>query len=109
MTFEEVVQAQKEQDSVGALARVKKLGIRRSSRHPVDMVVRIQRYNGAVAEGICTDANERGFGVKVDIALRVGEIVQLTVGHSNDAQTFPARVIWKQDERVGFYCTELMA
>ena len=106
MTFEELVQAQKEQESAAALARVKKLGIRRSSRHPVDMVVRIQRHNGAVAEGICTDANEHGFGVKADIPVRVGEIVQLTVGHSNDAQTFAARLIWKQDDRLGFYCLE---
>jgi PilZ domain len=107
VTIEEVLQALKEQESVTALARVKKLAIRRSARHPVDMVVRIERHNGTVAEGICTDANERGFGVRTDIAVRVGEIVQLTIGQSNDAQTFSARVIWKQDERVGFYCMEL--
>jgi hypothetical protein len=77
---------------------------RRSERRPVSVAIRIQRHDGSVAEGRCIDASDEGFGVSADVILQVGETVRLTIGRSEKAPSFIARVVWQHESRIGLYC-----
>jgi PilZ domain len=77
---------------------------RRSQRAPLEVCVRIQRRGGSAVEGRCVDASEEGFGIFADLPLEVGEIVRLTIGRAISSPTFIARVVWRQQSRVGLYC-----
>lgn len=77
---------------------------RRSQRHPLNVAIRIQRHDGSVAQGRCVDASDEGFGVSADVALDLGETVRLTIGRSDKAPTFIARVVWQYESRIGLYC-----
>ena len=77
---------------------------RRAPRRLLDVAIRIQRLDGSIVEGRCVDASELGFGVIADLPLDVGETVRLTIGRSDKAPTFIARVVWEHDSRIGLYC-----
>ena len=77
---------------------------RKSARQPLDVRVRVQRGDGTTAEGRCVDASPEGFGITLSLPLDIGEILRLTIGRSEKAPTFSARVVWQQDARVGLFC-----
>jgi hypothetical protein len=77
---------------------------RKSARQPLDVRVRVQRGDGTAREGRCVDASSEGFGITLDVQLEIGEILRLTIGRSENAPTFSARVVWQQDARVGLFC-----
>ena len=89
--------------SIAAMSTLSSLE-RKSARQSLDVCVRVQRGDGTSAEGRCVDASPEGFGITLSMPLEIGEILRLTIGRSDKAPTFSARVVWQQDARVGLFC-----
>jgi PilZ domain len=92
------------QHAYGCMAYHTTIERRRCERTPLNVLIRIKRRDGSVIEGVCVDGSDMGFGVSAEAPLEVGEIVRLAIGRGAAPPSFIARVVRRQETRIGLYC-----